>query len=86
MAVGPNLNFQVNNSFLLFSAGDTNDPSVIMMASSICTLILDFTSEDALLNHPNLDSNCLISLSQLIARSLASWGQVNAEMLHRKGY
>ncbi|GLT76142.1 hypothetical protein SLA2020_478180 [Shorea laevis] len=70
---------------LVLWTGDTNDPSVIMMASSICTLILDFTSEDALLNHPNFDSNCLISLSQLIARSLASWGQdmsndVKAEM------
>ncbi|GLT85280.1 hypothetical protein SLE2022_034730 [Rubroshorea leprosula] len=70
---------------LVLWTGDTNDPSVTMMASSICTLILDFTSEDALLNHPNFDSNCLISLSRLVAGSLASWGQdmsndVKAEM------
>ncbi|GKV03212.1 hypothetical protein SLEP1_g15556 [Rubroshorea leprosula] len=70
---------------LVLWTGDTNEPSVTMMASSICTLILDFTSEDALLNHLNFDSNCLISLSRLIAGSLASWGQdmsndVKAEM------
>ncbi|MBA0626457.1 hypothetical protein Godav_004123, partial [Gossypium davidsonii] len=53
----------------------TNDPSVVMMASSICTLIFDMTSENALLNHPSLSSSCLNSLSRLIARSLASWGQ-----------
>ncbi|XWS70464.1 hypothetical protein CRYUN_Cryun03dG0050600 [Craigia yunnanensis] len=54
---------------------NTNDLSVIMMASSICTLVFDFTSKDALLNHPDFSSSCLNSLSQLIARSLASWGQ-----------
>ncbi|XP_050363674.1 uncharacterized protein LOC126782466 [Argentina anserina] len=52
-----------------------DDPSIIMMASSICTLLFDFTSEKALLEHPNFDDNCLNSLSQLIARSMASWGQ-----------
>ncbi|KHG18103.1 Neurochondrin [Gossypium arboreum] len=53
----------------------TNDQSFIMMASSICTLIFDMTSENALLNHPSFSSSCLDSLSRLIARSLASWGQ-----------
>ncbi|XVE71224.1 hypothetical protein DITRI_Ditri10aG0133800 [Diplodiscus trichospermus] len=54
---------------------NTSDLSVIMMASSICALVFDFTSEDALLNHPDFSSSCLTSLSRLIARSLASWGQ-----------
>ncbi|XP_062110966.1 uncharacterized protein LOC133822599 [Humulus lupulus] len=52
-----------------------DDPSVIMMASSICSLVLDFTSEDALLGSSNFDENTLNSLSRLIARSLASWRQ-----------
>ncbi|XP_062163182.1 uncharacterized protein LOC133870141 [Alnus glutinosa] len=50
------------------------DPSVLMMASSIGALILDFTSEEALLKHPNFDRSSLNSLSRLIARSLASCG------------
>ncbi|GMY29228.1 neurochondrin isoform X1 [Fagus crenata] len=49
----------------------TEDPSILMMASSICALIFDFTSEEALLNHPNFDPSSLNSLSRLIARSLA---------------
>ena len=52
-----------------------------MMASSICALVFDLTSEDALLNHPDFSSSCLSSLSQLIARSLASWGQVNTGVM-----
>lgn len=47
-----------------------------MMASSICALIFDMTSEEALVKNPNFDNNSLNSLSRLIARSLASWGQV----------
>lgn len=62
-------------------AENTNDLSVLMMASSICALVFDFTSEEALLNHPDLSSSCLNSLSRLIARSLASWGQVNADAM-----
>lgn len=53
----------------------TNDPSIIMMAASISTLILDLTSEDALLNHPNFDNSCFPGLARLIGRSLASGGQ-----------
>ncbi|KAK8505402.1 hypothetical protein V6N13_045842 [Hibiscus sabdariffa] len=53
----------------------TNDQSVVMMASSICSLVFDLTSENDLLNHPGFSSSCLDSLSRLIARSLASWGQ-----------
>ncbi|XP_058002091.1 uncharacterized protein LOC110654004 isoform X2 [Hevea brasiliensis] len=52
-------------------AEDANDPSVLMMASSICALLFDYTSEEALLNHPNFDISSLGRLSHLIARSLA---------------
>ncbi|KAJ7958552.1 neurochondrin [Quillaja saponaria] len=48
------------------------DTSSMMMASSICSLILDHTSEEALLNHPNFDNSILSRLSCLFARSLAS--------------
>nr|CAD1827788.1 unnamed protein product [Ananas comosus var. bracteatus] len=51
-------------------AGTTNDPSIIMMASSICTLIFDLTSEESLLNRSDFDPRTLESLSQLIIRSL----------------
>ncbi|CAI9771476.1 unnamed protein product [Fraxinus pennsylvanica] len=47
-----------------------NDPSSIMMASSICALILGLTSEEALLHHPDFDNDSLISLSQLMKKSL----------------
>ncbi|KAL2489543.1 neurochondrin family protein [Forsythia ovata] len=47
-----------------------SDPSSIMMASSICALILDSTSEEALLRHPDFDIDSLISLSQLMKKSL----------------
>ncbi|KAL7187310.1 hypothetical protein ACSBR1_037385 [Camellia fascicularis] len=60
---------------LAYWTGDTDDLSVIMMASSICTLIFDSTSEEALLQHPSFDRSDLISLSQLIVRSLAICGQ-----------
>ncbi|XP_039050992.1 neurochondrin-like [Hibiscus syriacus] len=53
----------------------TNDQSIVMMASSICSLIFDLTSENDLLNHPGFSISCLDSLSRLVARSLASWGQ-----------
>ncbi|TXG62225.1 hypothetical protein EZV62_013588 [Acer yangbiense] len=60
---------------LAYWTENTNDPSIIMMASSICALILDSTSEKALVNRPNFDSNCLNSLSRLFARSLAPCGK-----------
>ncbi|OVA07955.1 Neurochondrin [Macleaya cordata] len=52
-----------------------NDQSVTMMASTICSLIFDSTSEEALLNHPNFDPSILNSLSQLIVKSLATYEQ-----------
>ncbi|XP_059658206.1 uncharacterized protein LOC132304506 [Cornus florida] len=48
-----------------------NDPSVTMMAASICALIFDLTSEEALLQHRDFDRCKLISLSQLILKSVA---------------
>lgn len=62
--------------FLNLVSVDMEDPSVFMMASGICALIFDFTSEEALLNHPNFDYSSLNGLSHLIARSLATRGQV----------
>ncbi|KAL7121708.1 hypothetical protein ACP275_01G000900 [Erythranthe tilingii] len=54
---------------------DTIDTSVIMMASSICSLILDTTCEEALLRHPKFKPDNLIALSQLLKRSLVTCGQ-----------
>lgn len=51
----------------------TTEPSVVMMASSICTLIFDSTSEDALLNHPDFKLSTLDRLSRLITRSLTTF-------------
>ncbi|PHT37642.1 hypothetical protein CQW23_21215 [Capsicum baccatum] len=52
-----------------------DDVSIIMMASSICSLILDLTSEEALLNHPDFTSGNISSLSKLIERSFGMCGQ-----------
>ncbi|PNX76035.1 neurochondrin, partial [Trifolium pratense] len=51
---------------------NTDDMSSMMMASSICSLIFDYTSEEALLNHPDFNHGTLSSLYQLIARCMAS--------------
>ncbi|XP_059288446.1 uncharacterized protein LOC132041769 isoform X2 [Lycium ferocissimum] len=56
-------------------AEGTDEASIIMMASSICSLILDLTSEEALLNHPDFTSGNIGSLSKLIERSFAMCGQ-----------
>ncbi|KAJ9559393.1 hypothetical protein OSB04_014007 [Centaurea solstitialis] len=53
-------------------AEDAVDCSSTMMASSICTLILDSTSEAVLQSHPHFNSNNLISLSRLMRRSMAA--------------
>ncbi|CAE6164871.1 unnamed protein product [Arabidopsis arenosa] len=60
---------------LAYWADRSNDNSVVMMAASICSLIFDFTSEDALLKQPNFNRSSLDSLAWLIARSLSSCGQ-----------
>ncbi|XP_060211625.1 uncharacterized protein LOC132639160 [Lycium barbarum] len=56
-------------------AEGTDDASIIMMASSICSLILDLTSEEALPTHPDFSSGTTVTLSKLIARSFAMCGQ-----------
>lgn len=53
-------------------AENSNDPTVTMMASSICSLILDHSSEEALLGYPNFNRSDLHSLCRLIVKSLAS--------------
>ncbi|XP_030534195.1 neurochondrin isoform X2 [Rhodamnia argentea] len=53
-------------------AENTDDPTVTMMASSICSLILDHSSEEALLGYPNFSRSDLHSLCRLIVKSLAS--------------
>ncbi|KAJ4957471.1 hypothetical protein NE237_024582 [Protea cynaroides] len=60
---------------LVYWAEDVNDPSIIMMSSSICSLIFDSTSEESLLNGPDFDPSILNNLSQLIVRGLATCGQ-----------
>lgn len=49
----------------------SDDPTTIMMASCICVLIFDLTSEKSLLSHSNFDRSILESLSQLIAKSFS---------------
>ncbi|KAF8393093.1 hypothetical protein HHK36_021334 [Tetracentron sinense] len=61
---------------LAYWTEDINDPSVIMMASSICSLIFDSTSEESFLKYPEFDRNTLNSMSRLIVRSLATCEQV----------
>ncbi|KAJ9559378.1 hypothetical protein OSB04_013992 [Centaurea solstitialis] len=53
-------------------AEDAVDCSSTMMASSICALILDSTSEAVLQSHPHFNRNNLISLSRLMRRSMAA--------------
>ncbi|XP_020600306.1 uncharacterized protein LOC110039544 [Phalaenopsis equestris] len=51
-------------------AEKSNDPSAIMMTSSVCALVFDLTSEKNLLNHPEFSHSTLERLSRLIIRSL----------------
>lgn len=60
---------------LAYWTEDSDDLSVIMMASSICALIFDYTSEEALLKHPDFNQKDLNSLTRLIVRSLATDSQ-----------
>lgn len=57
---------------LAYWSENTNEMSNIMMASSICALIFDYTSEEALLSHLDFDYSTLNSLYRLIGRCLAS--------------
>ncbi|KAM0053708.1 putative neurochondrin [Helianthus debilis subsp. tardiflorus] len=56
-------------------AEDAVDWSCTMMASSICALILDSTSETVLQSNPHFNRDNLISLCQLIRRSLTTFGK-----------
>ncbi|MFS7909310.1 hypothetical protein Hanom_Chr01g00093091 [Helianthus anomalus] len=56
-------------------AEDAVDWSCTMMASSICALILDSTSETILQSNPLFSRDNLISLCQLIRRSLTAFGK-----------
>ncbi|KAK7345934.1 hypothetical protein VNO77_16550 [Canavalia gladiata] len=57
---------------LAYWSENTNEMSNMMMASSICSLVFDYTSEEALLNCPNFNHSTLSSLYRLIARCLTS--------------
>ncbi|CAI8599583.1 unnamed protein product [Vicia faba] len=57
---------------LAYWSENTDDMSSKMMASSICALIFDYTSEEALLKNPDFNHGTLRSLYHLIARCLAS--------------
>ncbi|KAF3490138.1 hypothetical protein F2Q69_00056053 [Brassica cretica] len=59
---------------LAYWVDGTEDPSVVMMAANICSLICNFTSEEALLKQPSFNASSLDSLAGLIARSLSSSG------------
>ncbi|MED6132477.1 hypothetical protein PIB30_019452 [Stylosanthes scabra] len=66
---------------LAYWSGNTNDMSSMMMAASICALVFDYTSEEALLGRSDFDNTVLGSLYELIARCLASSEQdTNADM------
>ncbi|WOL19402.1 hypothetical protein Cni_G28200 [Canna indica] len=55
---------------LILWTENCKDPSLMMMASSICSLVLDLMSEELLLNQFNFDQSSLEKLSHLIIRSL----------------
>uniref|UniRef100_A0A453PXC3 Uncharacterized protein n=1 Tax=Aegilops tauschii subsp. strangulata TaxID=200361 RepID=A0A453PXC3_AEGTS len=50
--------------------GTTDASSVIMTASSLCTMVMELTSEEFLLSFSGFDPKTLGSLSDLIVRSL----------------
>ncbi|XP_076932512.1 uncharacterized protein LOC143598081 [Bidens hawaiensis] len=56
-------------------ADDAVDWSCTMMASSICSLILDSTSETGLQSNPHFNNDNLIGLCRLMKRSLATFGK-----------
>ncbi|KAK8966359.1 hypothetical protein KSP40_PGU005832 [Platanthera guangdongensis] len=51
-------------------AENNSDPSIVMLASSICALVFDLTSEKNLLNRTEFNRSTLEGLSQLFIRSL----------------
>lgn len=94
------LNILLNKEQIEFGAGDATfikllgvlsqwgnnagDPSILMMAASICSLILDLksSSEDSLLCHPEFSKHDLINLSKLINKSLGfCWRETQMETM-----
>ncbi|KZV57869.1 large proline-rich protein bag6-B-like [Dorcoceras hygrometricum] len=63
---------QQQNDGMTGGSENITDPSATVMASTICALILDSTSEEALLQQPNFNIDDLTSLSLLLKRSLAT--------------
>ncbi|GAB2286926.1 hypothetical protein Dimus_021314 [Dionaea muscipula] len=57
-------------SAFAFWAEKAGDTPLILMASSICCLVFEFTSEESLLGYPGFDYTTLNALSRLIVRSL----------------
>uniref|UniRef100_A0A7N0ZSR6 Neurochondrin n=1 Tax=Kalanchoe fedtschenkoi TaxID=63787 RepID=A0A7N0ZSR6_KALFE len=57
----------------------SEESSDIMMASSICSLLFDYTSEKALLRHPKFDKNAYTLLFKLMRRSLTKCGEAMLE-------
>ncbi|KAF5743342.1 hypothetical protein HS088_TW09G01409 [Tripterygium wilfordii] len=55
------------------STGDIDGLSIIVMASSLCARILDFTSEVAFLNHPSFGHLSLYILSRLLVKKFGTW-------------
>ncbi|KAF7830325.1 neurochondrin isoform X1 [Senna tora] len=62
---------------LVYWSENTGDTSSRIMASSICALMFDYSSEESLLNHPDFNHSTLSSLYQLIAGCLVLFGQDN---------
>lgn len=82
--LGKNWSIDTNKNFLDDFSEESDEPSIVMMASSICALIFDQTSEQALLDHPSIDHSTIASLSQLIGRSLATYPQVTNCMEYKR--
>ncbi|XP_014511278.1 neurochondrin isoform X1 [Vigna radiata var. radiata] len=64
---------------LAYWSDSTDEMSSMMMASSICALVFEYTSEEALLNRPDFNYSTLRTLYLLIARCLTSSEQVTKE-------
>ena len=59
-----------NYEYVLLLIGTTDASSVTMTASSLCTMVMELTSEEFLLSCSDFDPKTLGSLSELLVRSL----------------
>ncbi|BAT96689.1 hypothetical protein VIGAN_08366700 [Vigna angularis var. angularis] len=64
---------------LAYCSDNTDEMSSMMMAASICALVFEYTSEEALLNRPDFNYSTLRTLYLLIARCLTSSEQGTKE-------